>query len=215
MLMRCSKRAAILLLLACGGCESAALQRSDASVLAPAGSGGTTSPPGVSLSAGEGGDGQRSSTAAGRGAPVPAIDAAAADGGARDDAGSRGPEPDAALPPTKPGDDDLDAGPAPGDAGTVMLGTGGCCTENDTPGCSNADLEVCVCEKLPACCTDAWSKPCVLIVEQKFCQAGVRDCVCGKGDGQWAQTACCETNWTDTFCDQVAETKCGAIRGCF
>jgi hypothetical protein len=97
--------------------------------------------------------------------------------------------------------------------GAVHIGAGSCCAEHTTPGCSNADLQVCVCEKLTACCTDAWSTACVLTVTQKFCQPGVRDCVCGTGTGQWGQTACCD-NWSGTFCDQVAESKCGAVPGC-
>lgn len=95
-----------------------------------------------------------------------------------------------------------------------MPGMGSCCMEHDTPGCSNADLEVCVCEKLTACCTDAWTEACVLIVQQKYCQPGVRDCVCGSEDGQWNQPDCCLSDWSDTFCDQVAISHCGAQPGC-
>jgi hypothetical protein len=100
------------------------------------------------------------------------------------------------------------------DAGPGFLGTGSCCMEHDTPGCSNADLQVCVCEKLTACCTDAWSAPCVLIVQQKYCQPGVRDCVCGDGDGQWGRHSCCDQDWSDAFCNDVAQSKCGAMTGC-
>ena len=113
----------------------------------------------------------------------------------------------------------VDAGPEPDaaiDAGEVegTIGTGSCCAEQETPGCSNADLQVCVCELLPTCCTEAWNAPCVLIVAQKYCQPGVRECVCGDGEGQWQQHSCCEVDWTDTFCDNVAETKCDAVPGC-
>jgi hypothetical protein len=71
-----------------------------------------------------------------------------------------------------------------------------------------------VCELLPSCCTDAWSTACVLIVEQKYCQPGVRECVCGTEDGQWGQASCCEVAWTDVFCDGVAVDKCSATPGC-
>jgi hypothetical protein len=91
---------------------------------------------------------------------------------------------------------------------------GSCCAEHDTPGCSNADLVVCVCEKLSSCCTTAWDHACVLIVKQKYCQAGIRDCVCGDGQGQWMQHSCCDSDWSATFCDQVAQTQCGAAPGC-
>lgn len=100
------------------------------------------------------------------------------------------------------------------DGGALMPGMGSCCMEHDTPGCSNADLEVCVCEKLTECCSDAWSAGYVLIVQQKYCQPGVRDCVCGSEDGQWNQPDCCLSDWSDTFCDEVAISHCGAEPGC-
>ena len=108
----------------------------------------------------------------------------------------------------------MDAAPPPADARVAPRDLGGCCAAHDNPGCSNADLQVCVCEKLPSCCTGAWDSACVLIVKQKYCQPGVRDCVCGSGPQQWGQHACCDSNWSDTFCNQVAEQKCGAAPGC-
>lgn len=100
-----------------------------------------------------------------------------------------------------------------GDGG-VVTGSGSCCSERDSGGCGNADLMVCVCEKDPSCCTKAWGRQCVFIVEQKYCQAGVRDCVCGSAEGQWDQPQCCTSQWTST-CDSVARLKCDAIPGCF
>lgn len=107
----------------------------------------------------------------------------------------------------------VDAAPGP-DARIAPSDLGSCCAAHDNAGCSNADLQVCVCEKLPSCCTDVWDATCVLIVKQKYCQAGVRDCVCGDGPMQWGQHACCDSSWSDTFCNQVAEQKCGATPGC-
>jgi len=95
-----------------------------------------------------------------------------------------------------------------------VTGSGSCCAEHDTGGCGNADLMVCVCEKDPSCCTKAWGRQCVFIVEQKYCQAGVRDCVCGSAEGQWGQAACCASEWSST-CDSVAKLKCDAVPGCF
>jgi hypothetical protein len=106
-----------------------------------------------------------------------------------------------------------DAGPFMGDAAVGAIGAGSCCSEHDTPGCSNADLQVCVCEMVPQCCTESWGAPCVLFVTQKYCQPGVRECVCGDGQGQWGQSSCCDLEWAD-FCDSVAETKCDAVPGC-
>ncbi len=105
-----------------------------------------------------------------------------------------------------------DGGGTAGDAGIRDVGS--CCSAQTTPGCSNPDLEVCVCEKVQSCCTTAWTLDCALIVQQKYCQAGVRDCVCGTDAGQWAQTDCCNTDWTST-CDSVATLKCSAVQGCF
>jgi hypothetical protein len=129
--------------------------------------------------------------------------------------------PDGAMPVADAGSMKItDGGSMASNTGTApdgqvgMLGMGSCCTAHDTPGCSNADLQVCVCEKLSSCCTGAWDAPCVLIVQQKYCQPGVRDCVCGDGSGQWGQHDCCDVDWSDTFCNQVAQSKCGAASGC-
>jgi hypothetical protein len=100
------------------------------------------------------------------------------------------------------------------DSGSGARDMGSCCTAQSTPGCSNATLEVCVCEKDPSCCTMAWSAPCILIVQQKYCQPGVRDCVCGSDAGQWGQTDCCNVDWSSP-CDSVATLKCNAVQGCF
>jgi hypothetical protein len=91
---------------------------------------------------------------------------------------------------------------------------GSCCSAQTTPGCGDPNLEVCVCEKDSTCCTVAWGLQCAFIVQQKYCQPGVRDCVCGSDAGQWDQTTCCTTDWNST-CDSVATLKCGAAQGCF
>jgi hypothetical protein len=130
------------------------------------------------------------------------------DGGVADDAmmGDSG-----ALTYANDAQTDDDAG-LDGSSGPRDIGS--CCEAQSTPGCSNPDLEVCVCEKDPSCCMTVWDAPCALIVEQKFCQSGVRDCVCGSDAGEWNQTQCCTTDWTST-CDSVATLKCSAVQGCF
>jgi hypothetical protein len=100
------------------------------------------------------------------------------------------------------------------DSGSGLRDIGSCCMQQSTPGCSNPDLEVCVCAKDQSCCATAWDAPCVLIVQQKYCQPGIRDCVCGTDAGQWGQTECCGTDWTSS-CDSVATLKCNAVQGCF
>jgi hypothetical protein len=126
-------------------------------------------------------------------------------------ADSGGAPPDAGTTPTDEGGMQTEGGT---DGGPDVRDVGSCCMVQSTPGCSNASLEVCVCEKDPTCCTTAWTAPCVLIVQQKYCQPGVRDCVCGTDAGQWGQTDCCTTDWNST-CDSVANLKCNAVQGCF
>jgi hypothetical protein len=74
-------------------------------------------------------------------------------------------------------------------------------------------VQSCVCANLPDCCEDTWDESCVLIVAAKYCQPGVRDCVCGDAPAGWEQTQCCETEWNN-FCDVTATSKCGAMPGC-
>lgn len=126
-----------------------------------------------------------------------------------------------------PGDTGLDAGPGP--MGTDMdmnmdmnmdvpdepgANTGSCCIASPAPGCSNPELQACVCERQPSCCEQAWDETCTFIVMQKYCQPGVRECVCGSEEGQWQQASCCEQSWGSS-CDSVAVNKCGATPGCF
>lgn len=94
--------------------------------------------------------------------------------------------------------------------GGLQLGTGSCCRAQEGPGCNNASLQVCVCEKDPSCCTEQWTAACALIVNSRFCQPEVRTCVCET----WEQTDCCASQWS-AFCDTVGEQKCEAIPGCF
>jgi hypothetical protein len=119
-------------------------------------------------------------------------------------------------------DSDVDNAVEAEDASSVVteggvqppLRTGGCCEEHEEPGCDDAETQACVCERLPDCCTATWDLPCTLIVIQKYCEPGVRECVCGPAsDGGWEQTQCCETEWTN-FCDETAIIKCGAKAGC-
>jgi hypothetical protein len=176
----------------------------------------SSSPPPASVS-----NGVDSGSVQGDGGSQPGPDGAQGvpDGSPGQDATTGAPDggthPDGGAPPGDGGDASADGASADGagaDGGVRDVGS--CCVAQTTPGCSNADLEVCVCEKDQSCCTTAWALPCVLIVQQKYCQAGVRDCVCGTDAGQWAQTSCCSTDWTAT-CDSVASLKCSAVTGCF
>jgi hypothetical protein len=112
----------------------------------------------------------------------------------------------------------MDMGSAPNadDAGTQAKreqNTGSCCATSTQPGCGNAALRACVCEREPRCCSDAWDANCTRLVKEKHCQSGVRDCVCGFGEGQWQQANCCQGGWNDT-CESVSYNKCGATADC-
>jgi hypothetical protein len=132
------------------------------------------------------------------GSQASTMDAGAGQGGASD----------SGTPPAQDAASDAGTDAAP------LMGVGSCCAEHTTPGCSNADLQVCVCEKLSSCCTDAWGATCVMLVKQKFCQPGVRDCVCGGDAGQAGQSMCCLVEWSEGFCNDVAKSQCGALPGC-
>lgn len=151
------------------------------------GGGGTGGDDAAGGAGGEGGDG----------------DGGTPDGGAPDAGGTGGTGGDDAA-----GGTGGDSGSGGGtDAGTA-LSQASCCEEHAEPGCVDVDTQACVCDKLPECCTDTWDLPCVLIVKQKYCEPGVRECVCGpESEGGWEQTQCCETNWGD-LCRSTALIKC-------
>ena len=95
------------------------------------------------------------------------------------------------------------------------LSTASCCEEHAEPGCNNAQTQACVCEKLPDCCTATWDMACMFIATDRFCEPGVRECVCGPAaEGGWELTDCCETYWDETLCDRTAVIKCGAKEDC-
>ncbi len=179
--------------------------------LAACGTSSANAPPGGSTGIDSGHDGADTGTAIGPG----------------DDSSTATDAGDASVPSDGSGGHDAttstDAGGT--DGGAVHADGGGgdggirdvgsCCSAQTTPGCNDANLEVCVCEKDQTCCTTAWGLQCALIVQQKYCQTGVRTCVCGTDvdAGQWDQPQC-STDWT-SFCDSVATNKCGAVSGCF
>lgn len=137
----------------------------------------------------------------------PARDAGAKDAGAMSDNRAQATQPDAGPP-----DAAEDAQSAP-DADSAKTNTGSCCSTSALPGCGDAALRACVCEREPRCCSEAWDETCTRIVKEKHCQSGVRDCVCGFAEGQWQQTSCCQGGWNDT-CESVARIKCQATTDC-
>ena len=99
------------------------------------------------------------------------------------------------------------------DADASSMNTGGCCSTSAKPGCGDSQLQACVCMHRPSCCSDSWDESCTRVIAEKFCQSGVRECVCGNGAGQWQQAQCCATRWDDT-CNSVATNKCSATQDC-
>jgi hypothetical protein len=119
-------------------------------------------------------------------------------------------EPDAAMSMSM--GSASDAGPDGGSEKSAQ-NTGSCCSTSTQPGCGDAALRACVCEREPRCCSEAWDENCTRLVKEKHCQSGVRDCVCGYGEGQWQQAYCCQGGWNDT-CESVSYNKCGATADC-
>ena len=181
---------------------------------AAAGVGAGAKAAGGAVAAPQGGSGANTAGTGGAAADAAVPQASAADSGNGPAQGGAG----AASAPTP--SEPIAGGPSTPAAGSggadapALIGVGSCCTAHDTPGCGNADLQVCVCEQLPSCCTDKWDAACTFIVTQKHCQPGIRECVCGSASDQWGQAQCCAQRWSNT-CDEVAETKCGAEPGCF
>jgi hypothetical protein len=87
--------------------------------------------------------------------------------------------------------------------------TNGCCEAHAGAGCGDPALEACVCELRPECCSERWDETCVRLLDEKHCEPGVRECLCG----DWQQSQCCEGVW-DTFCRITAEEKCAARPSC-
>jgi hypothetical protein len=89
---------------------------------------------------------------------------------------------------------------------------GSCCEAHEGTGCNDPAIEACVCaaDALPDCCDKKWDVFCVEIVKQRYCEKGIRQCVCM----EWQQEGCCTVEWTESICETTAELKCGASGGC-
>lgn len=86
---------------------------------------------------------------------------------------------------------------------------GACCAAHAEPGCSEPEVESCICDLLPDCCTDSWDALCVQLYNEQHCGDGVRECVCK----DWELDRCCTESWT-TLCALTAEEKCGGTPSC-
>lgn len=109
------------------------------------------------------------------------------------------------------GDDTTDTGV---DGGT-------CCAAQEEPGCSNAEVEACVCAEDDFCCEMMWDAMCVqaaVATCNAQCGAPPNDCCaategagCGLDDVQECvcaiDSACCDEAWTGT-CAALGVTDC-------
>lgn len=119
------------------------------------------------------------------------------------------------------------AGAAAADGGvgdaSVALSTA-CCDAHGTPGCSDATVQKCVCDKVSSCCQSAWDLVCVELVSSLGCgsckgdccksssvtgcnDAKIESCVC-KGDA-----TCCSDHWDDYCVTLVDGLYCGTCAG--
>lgn len=186
------------------------------------GSGGTGGTGGVSGTGGTGGDAGTGGTTGGTGG-VSGTGGVGGTGGTGGAGGTGGTGGDAGTGGTTGGTGGAGGtGGVSGTGGTGgVSGTGGtggtesrdCCTAHASAGCQDPNVETCVCALLPDCCTDTWDGACAQIVTEKYCQPGVRDCVCNPPPDGWDQNSCCATSWTN-LCDATAVSKCGAVAGC-
>ncbi len=100
-----------------------------------------------------------------------------------------------------------------------------CCTESETPGCSDAAERACVCEADPACCSSGYDRFCVQLAQsecgaQCFAGASESDCCApsaAPGCAQPGVEACvcdlapfCCAGPFDVACTELALAFCGA-----
>ncbi len=118
--------------------------------------------------------------------------------------------------------------------GTCGVSEGDCFTQNDGPGCVDAECCLDVCAIDPFCCDTQWDATCVEKAEEIICRdtppeacgPGAGDCNDPAGNGtpgcedpDCCQTVCesdpfcCLTEWDD-ICAFSAEVECGSFQVC-
>jgi len=181
-------------------------------------SGGAGASPETGGASGAGGAGTGAAAAGGAGGMMSgggAGGSAAGSGG-----GGAGGQAGTATTGGAGGEAAADAGGLGGEGGASGTGSlqedlGPCCEAHDGPGCQDQATAECVCSVIPSCCTDRWEEACAIMVTQKHCEAGIRDCVCGDGADQWQlDSQCCMGDWS-ALCQSTAVQKCVAKDSCF
>lgn len=69
-----------------------------------------------------------------------------------------------AFPPSAPGADNPNSGDDDDDADDDRDDVSflGCCQRHDEPGCQDPEVESCICDVMPECCTDSWTEACIV-----------------------------------------------------
>lgn len=99
---------------------------------------------------------------------------------------------------------------------------GPCCLAGDGPGCTEPDIEECVCAFMPECCEVEWTAPCASSAEQ--CGVCGGDCCEENGSpgcsNQQIEACVCETfpdcctlDWTIDCAIAIEVLQCGACPG--
>ena len=98
-----------------------------------------------------------------------------------------------------------------------------CCEVQTQPGCAQANVQQCVCDRVASCCQSAWDVVCVQLIDALGCasckapcceigvtagcqDATIESCVCA------ADPSCCTGIWDDYCTVLVDSLKCGTCK---
>ncbi len=111
--------------------------------------------------------------------------------------------------------DDENCVSCPSDCGKC---TGSCCLSNGTAGCTNANVQGCVCAQDPYCCNVQWDGLCASEADE--CGSCDGDCCTTNGNAGCeeepieacvcaADPYCCNVNWDNLCVNEVESLDCG------
>jgi hypothetical protein len=113
------------------------------------------------------------------------------------------------------------AGSQVGQSGSAVRTGSTCCAAHAGAGCSDKQIQDCVCGYDPKCCSNAWDFVCVEYLKIYGCGVCPGDCCSatnlpGCGDNTKVEKCVCTwnsdccTKW-DTFCVDINVAKCGGV----
>ncbi len=107
------------------------------------------------------------------------------------------------------------------DAGAPEGGGHNCCIDHAGPGCTDPDIEACVCGEDPLCCSIPWDDVCAGIVSESCgdecvdcltphltpgCNDGIiQSCVCAQ------DSFCCNDHWDAQCVDEIVDFGCLSV----